>query len=88
MIDRHVAGDGDTQRARGASAEQGDLIEPWALPVAILRADSALYFLDACNRNPFAETADIKIAPTTRFWGAALQFVAAEGLCTAASRHG
>ena len=62
--------------ARASAAAPGDLVEPWALPVAVLQPDTALYFLDACNRNPHAENADIKIAPTTRFWGAALRFVA------------
>jgi superfamily II DNA or RNA helicase len=63
--------------ARGTAPAAGDLIEAWALPVAVLQPDAALYFLDACNRNPHAENADIKIAPTTRFWSAALRFVAA-----------
>ena len=43
-------------------------------------AESTFYFLDACNRNPFAEDRDTKLAPSTRFWGAALRFVAGLGL--------
>jgi hypothetical protein len=41
-----------------------------------LDAENAFYFLDASNRNPDAEAWDTKIAPSTRFWGAALRFVA------------
>ena len=52
-------------------------LRPFGVPVAILKAENALHFLDACNRNPYAESSHIKIAHTTRFWGAALRFVAA-----------
>jgi hypothetical protein len=62
---------------RTGPSQQSEAIQPWILPVAILPAESAIYFLDACNRNPYAESADVKIAHTTRFWGAALRFVAA-----------
>ena len=55
----------------------GKELQPRTLSTAILDAENALYFLDACNRNPFAESADAKIAHTTRFWGAAFRFVAA-----------
>ena len=62
---------------RDGCPQQNEAIRPWTVPVAALSGDSALGFLDACNRNPCAESFDIKIAPTTRFWGAALRFVAA-----------
>ena len=55
-------------------------IQPWIVSTAILSAESTFYFLDACNRNPFAEDRDTKLAPSTRFWGAALRFVAGLGL--------
>jgi SNF2 family DNA or RNA helicase len=61
---------------RAERSQQNEAIRPWTLPVAVFNGENALYFLDACNRNPYAETADIKIAPTTRFWGAALRLVA------------
>jgi superfamily II DNA or RNA helicase len=51
-------------------------IQPWIVSTAILSAESTLYFLDACNRNPYAEDGETKLAPSTRFWGAALRFVA------------
>jgi superfamily II DNA or RNA helicase len=51
-------------------------IQPWIVSTAILSAESTFYFLDACNRNPSAEDRDTKLAPSTRFWGAALRFVA------------
>jgi hypothetical protein len=56
----------------GASSQ----IQPWTVSTAILSAESAFYFLDGCNRNPYAEDRDTKLAPSTRFWGAALRFVA------------
>jgi SNF2 family DNA or RNA helicase len=59
-----------------ATAGGGEALRPWKLPVAILNAANALSFLDACNRNPYAESADVKIAPTARFWGAALRLAA------------
>jgi SNF2 family DNA or RNA helicase len=62
---------------RGAPSQQNEAIGPWILPVAILDAPDAFALLDACNRNPYAESPDVKIAPTTRFWGAAFRFVAA-----------
>jgi SNF2 family DNA or RNA helicase len=62
---------------RAERSQQNETIRPWNLPVAIFTAEGALSFLDACNRNPYAENADIKIAPTTRFWSAALHRVAA-----------
>jgi SNF2 family DNA or RNA helicase len=52
-------------------------IRPMSVPAVILDAENALYFLDACNRNPYAQTLQIRIAYTTRFWGAALRLVAA-----------
>jgi superfamily II DNA or RNA helicase len=55
----------------------GDAIRPRSVPTVILDAENAFYFLDACNRNPYAQTSQIKIAYTTRFWGAALRSVAA-----------
>ncbi len=51
-------------------------IQPWALSCAVLPADSALQFLDHCNRNPMAESFGHEIAPSTRFWAAALCFAA------------
>jgi len=51
-------------------------VQPWTVSVAILSAENALYFLDACNRNTYAEDGATKIAPSTRFWAAALRFVA------------
>jgi hypothetical protein len=54
-----------------------EAIRPMSVPAVILDAENALYFLDACNRNPYAQTLQIKIAYTTRFWGAALRLVAA-----------
>ena len=51
-------------------------IQPWTVSTAILSAESTFHFLDACNRNPYAEDWHTKLAPSTRFWGAALRFVA------------
>jgi hypothetical protein len=51
-------------------------IGPWAISCAVLPADSALQFLDGCNRNPTAESFGHEIAPSTRFWAAALRFAA------------
>ena len=51
-------------------------IQPWTVSTAILSAENTFYFLDACNRNPGAEDRDTKLAPSTRFWAAALRFVA------------
>jgi SNF2 family DNA or RNA helicase len=62
---------------RGRTSQQNETIRPWVLSAAILDAENAFYFLDACNRNPYAETSHTKIASTTRFWGAALRLVAA-----------
>ena len=69
---------GPAERAvEGASANiQPCKIQPWTVSTAILSAESTFYFLDACNRNPCAEDRDTKLAPSTRFWGAALRFVA------------
>jgi SNF2 family DNA or RNA helicase len=61
---------------RAESPQRNEAIRPWALSTAILDAENALYFLDACNRNPFREAWGNKIALSTRFWGAALRFVA------------
>jgi SNF2 family DNA or RNA helicase len=61
------------ENGSGANAAQ---LQAWSVCTAILPAESALYFLDACNRNPSAEDRDTKLAPSTRFWGAALRFVA------------
>ena len=58
------------------SPQRNEAIRPWALSTAILDAPNALYFLDACNRYPFAEAWGTRIAPSTRFWCAALRFVA------------
>ena len=55
---------------------RNEAIQPFALTAAILNAENALYFLDASNRNPYSELLGTKIAHTTRFWGAALRFVA------------
>jgi SNF2 family DNA or RNA helicase len=52
-------------------------VRPQVISTAILDAPNALYFLDACNRNPYAESSDTKIAYTSRFWGAAVRSVAA-----------
>ena len=57
-----------------AGGEPG--LRPRSVPSVILDAENASYFLDACNRNPYAQTSQIKIAYTTRFWGAALRLVA------------
>jgi superfamily II DNA or RNA helicase len=62
---------------RAGRPAQNAALRPWRLPVAILNAQQALYFLDACNRNPYAESPDVKIAHTARFWGAAVRFAAA-----------
>ena len=51
-------------------------ILPWTLSSAVLSAENAFYFLDAVNRNPRAESWDTKLAPSTRFWAAALRFTA------------
>jgi SNF2 family DNA or RNA helicase len=51
-------------------------IQPWTVSTATLSAENAFYFLDASNRNPYAEDFGTKLAPSTRFWGAALRFVA------------
>jgi superfamily II DNA or RNA helicase len=51
-------------------------IRPWTLSTAVLSVESAYRFLDSCNRNPSAESWDTKLAHTTRFWAAALRFVA------------
>ncbi len=66
-----------TQSQPAGPSQPSESIRPWTVPVAILPAESALYFLDACYRLPFCDSADLKIAPTTRFWGAAFRFVAA-----------
>ena len=50
--------------------------QAWPVSTAILSAENTFYFLDACNRNPDAEDRDTQLAPSTRFWGAALRFVA------------
>ena len=62
---------------RNGQSQGNEAIQPLSLHVAILTAEEALDFLDACNRNPRAESPDLKLAPTTRFWAAALRFVAA-----------
>lgn len=62
--------------ARAERPQRNEAIQPWALSTAILDAPNALHFLDACNRNPLAESWGNKIASSTRFWGAALRFVA------------
>ena len=64
------------RRIENPSAPTAPQIQPWIVSTAILSAESAFYFLDACNRNPYAEDRDTKLAPSTRFWGAALRFVA------------
>jgi superfamily II DNA or RNA helicase len=51
-------------------------IQPWILSTAVLSVENAYRFLDSCNRNPTAESWDTKLAPTTRFWAAALRFAA------------
>ena len=61
---------------RAECPQQNETIQPWALSTAVLDAENAIFFLDACNRNPYAESWDTRIAHTTRFWGAALRFVA------------
>ena len=58
-----------------ASGGQG--LRPKSVPTVILDAENAVYFLDACNRNPYLQTPQIKIAHTTRFWGDALRLLAA-----------
>ena len=65
--------EGKIENPSAATAPQ---IQPWIVSAAILSAESTFHFLDACNRNPFAEGRDTKLAPSTRFWGAALRFVA------------
>jgi SNF2 family DNA or RNA helicase len=62
--------------ARAEPSQRNEAIQPWTLSTAILDAQNALHFLDACNRNPLAESWGNKIASSTRFWGAALRFVA------------
>ena len=62
---------------RAGRPAENVVLRPWRLPAAILSAQQALYFLDACNRNPYAESTDVKIAHTARFWGAAVRFAAA-----------
>jgi len=62
---------------RGGGPAQSTALRPWRLPVAILNAHQAGYFLDSCNRNPGAESPEVKIASTARFWGAAFRFAAA-----------
>ncbi len=52
------------------------ILRSWTVSTAILSAESAFRFLDASNRNPSAEAWDTKLAPSTRFWGAALRFAA------------
>ena len=64
------------RRMENPSAPTAPQIQQWIVSTAILSAESAFYFLDACNRNPYAEARDTKLAPSTRFWGAALRFVA------------
>ena len=64
------------RRIENPSAPTAPQIQPWIVSTAILSAESTFYFLDACNRNPYAEDRDTKLAPSTRFWGAALRFVA------------
>ena len=62
-----------------ACAERPQLnetVRPWSLSTAVLDAGNAFHFLDACNRNPFAQSWGPKLAPSTRFWGGALRFVA------------
>ncbi len=56
--------------------DKGRKLEPWGVATIALSAQDTFYFLDACNRNPVAEDRDNKIAPSTRFWAAALKFVA------------
>ena len=68
----------DGKAIEGAGhAAQNAALRPWRLPAAVLNGQQTLFFLDACNRNPFAESPDVKIAHTARFWGAVLRFAAA-----------
>jgi hypothetical protein len=71
-IDRKPVGPSD----RAVENASAPTIQPWTASAAILSAESTFYFLDACNRNPWAEDQETKLAPSTRFWGAALRFVA------------
>jgi SNF2 family DNA or RNA helicase len=67
------AGNASVPAVRSSADPQ---IQPWTISTAVLSAENTFYLLDAANRNPRAETWDIKLAPSTRFWGAALRFVA------------
>jgi hypothetical protein len=62
--------------AEGADSIKTSKIQPWTVSTALLSSENAFYFLDACNRNPCAEDSHTKLAPSTRFWGAAVRFVA------------
>ncbi|MES1260139.1 MAG: DEAD/DEAH box helicase, partial [Acidobacteriota bacterium] len=61
---------------RAESSQPDEKLRPWLLYTAMLNAESAFYFLDACNCQPAAGIPGIKLGPGARFWGAALRFVA------------
>jgi len=66
----------DVAASDGSGPAPRPRIRSWFVSTALLNAENAYRFLDASNRNPSAESWDVKLAPSTRFWGAALRFAA------------